>query len=204
MAFFGGSTSITVGATTLSGGTSGSVLFVGASSELQQDNANFFWDDTNNRFGIGTTSPTAKVHIVAGTLATAVSAFYVSGTLANAVGTQVGTDFQITTAGTSPSSIYGMRVNVLAGYTGAGYSYAANFSTTAAGTGADWVTGAANIVCLQQSYATTTGDNVGCWARANGGGVNIGVAGSAVTAKNGATNIGVIGLGLNTGTTPVQ
>lgn len=38
----------------VSGGTIGSVLFVGASGVLQQDNANFFWDDTNNRLGIGT------------------------------------------------------------------------------------------------------------------------------------------------------
>ena len=33
-------------------GTTGSVLFVGAASALAQDNANFFWDDTNNRLGI--------------------------------------------------------------------------------------------------------------------------------------------------------
>lgn len=45
---------ITIGGTTVSGGTVGSVLFVGASGFLQQDNANFFWDDTNNRLLIGT------------------------------------------------------------------------------------------------------------------------------------------------------
>ena len=37
--------------------TAGSVLFAGTSGVLQQDNANFFWDDSNNRLGIGTTSP---------------------------------------------------------------------------------------------------------------------------------------------------
>lgn len=31
------------------GGTAGSVLFVGAAGELAQDNANFSWDDTNNK-----------------------------------------------------------------------------------------------------------------------------------------------------------
>src|SRR3990167_10281384 len=36
--------------------TSGSVIFAD-SNGLQQDNANLFWDDTNNRLGIGTTSP---------------------------------------------------------------------------------------------------------------------------------------------------
>jgi hypothetical protein len=37
--------------------TSGSVLFSNGST-IAQDNANFFWDDTNNRLGIGTSSPT--------------------------------------------------------------------------------------------------------------------------------------------------
>jgi len=36
--------------------TSGSVLFSNGSN-IAQDNANFFWDDANNRLGIGTTSP---------------------------------------------------------------------------------------------------------------------------------------------------
>ena len=34
--------------------TAGSVLFAGASGVLAQDNANFFFDDTNNRLGLGT------------------------------------------------------------------------------------------------------------------------------------------------------
>lgn len=37
--------------------TTGSVVFAGASGVYSQDNANLFWDDTNNRLGIGTTSP---------------------------------------------------------------------------------------------------------------------------------------------------
>lgn len=36
----------------IAGGTPGSVLFVGAGGVLAQDNANFFWDDANNRLGI--------------------------------------------------------------------------------------------------------------------------------------------------------
>jgi len=43
--------------------TSGSVVFAGASGVYTQDNSNFFWDDTNNRLGIGNASPNAKVHI---------------------------------------------------------------------------------------------------------------------------------------------
>ena len=41
------------------GGTEGSVAFFGSGGILAQDNANFFWDDANNRLGIGTTSPAA-------------------------------------------------------------------------------------------------------------------------------------------------
>jgi hypothetical protein len=37
--------------------TAGSVLFGGAGGSVAQDNANFFWDDVNNRLGIGTTTP---------------------------------------------------------------------------------------------------------------------------------------------------
>jgi len=44
--------------------TAGSVLFVGTSGVLQQDNANFFWDDTNNRLGIGTTTPSATASLL--------------------------------------------------------------------------------------------------------------------------------------------
>lgn len=44
-------------------GTAGSVAFIGSDGNFAQDNANLFWDDTNNRLGIGTASPSAKLHI---------------------------------------------------------------------------------------------------------------------------------------------
>ena len=43
--------------------TSGSVLFSGTAGLVSQDNANLFWDDTNNRLGISTTTPGAKLDI---------------------------------------------------------------------------------------------------------------------------------------------
>ncbi len=48
---------------TLSGLTQGSVPFAGASGVISQDNANLFWDDTNNRLGIGTTAPDKSLEI---------------------------------------------------------------------------------------------------------------------------------------------
>jgi hypothetical protein len=43
--------------------TSGSVPFIGASGALTQDNANLFFDDTNNRLGIATASPTTPLDV---------------------------------------------------------------------------------------------------------------------------------------------
>ncbi|MBL8022652.1 MAG: hypothetical protein JNK54_00015 [Elusimicrobia bacterium] len=57
---------------TLSGLTSGSVLFANSASSAGQDNSNFFWDNTNKRLGIGTTGPTGKLDVnqtVAGSVA---------------------------------------------------------------------------------------------------------------------------------------
>jgi LVIVD repeat-containing protein len=48
---------------TLSNITAGSVLFAGASGVLSQDNSNFFWDATNHRLGIGTSSCPLKLCI---------------------------------------------------------------------------------------------------------------------------------------------
>lgn len=44
--------------------TAGSVIFGGPNSDYAQDNANFFWDDTNNRLGIGTVSPSTNLQVV--------------------------------------------------------------------------------------------------------------------------------------------
>ncbi len=43
--------------------TQGSIVFAGASGVYTQDNTNFFWDDTNNRLGIGTSSPGRSLHV---------------------------------------------------------------------------------------------------------------------------------------------
>jgi hypothetical protein len=47
--------------------TQGSLFFAGSGGALTQDNTNLFWDDTNNRLGIGTTSPSQPLDIL-GTL----------------------------------------------------------------------------------------------------------------------------------------
>jgi hypothetical protein len=55
--YSGGGGGMAIGGS-ITSATAGSVLFAGASGVLAQDNANLFWDDSNNRLGIGTNAPT--------------------------------------------------------------------------------------------------------------------------------------------------
>src|SRR3990167_2024849 len=48
---------------TLSNIGAGSILFGGTAGLISQDNANLFWDDTNNRLGIGTASPATPLDV---------------------------------------------------------------------------------------------------------------------------------------------
>jgi hypothetical protein len=55
--------------------TAGSVVFAGASGVYSQKNANFFWDNTNNRLGVNTATPSNDLE-VAGTIRTSSGANY--------------------------------------------------------------------------------------------------------------------------------
>lgn len=44
--------------------TPGSVLFLNGSKQITQDNAHLFWDDTNNRLGIGTNTPDTQLSVI--------------------------------------------------------------------------------------------------------------------------------------------
>lgn len=44
--------------------TAGSVLFAGTAGVLAQNNANFFWDNTNIRLGLAINAPTSTLHIL--------------------------------------------------------------------------------------------------------------------------------------------
>ena len=48
---------------TITGFNTGSVLFIGGSSKVNQNNGKFYWDDTNTRLGILTSSPTYPLHV---------------------------------------------------------------------------------------------------------------------------------------------
>lgn len=68
---------LAIGATVFNS-TEGSVLFAGPTGSLQEDNNNLFWDDNNNRLGIGTSGPLADLSIVGSSAGTTV--FSVDGT----------------------------------------------------------------------------------------------------------------------------
>lgn len=54
--------------------TSGSVLFSNGTT-IAQDNAQLFWDDTNNRLGIGTTAPSQKLEVVGNVIVNSLAPF---------------------------------------------------------------------------------------------------------------------------------
>jgi hypothetical protein len=62
------STGLTIGTTPIASGTIGRVLFEGTGNVLQES-ANLFWDNTNIRLGVGTGTPTEKVHVFGGAAA---------------------------------------------------------------------------------------------------------------------------------------
>ena len=75
------------GGTNKSSYTAGSIVFAGASgTSLTEDNANFFWDDANNRLGIGTSSPTETLDIVGTRILLRGTAPYIAARDTNATG----------------------------------------------------------------------------------------------------------------------
>jgi len=60
--YSGGGGSMAIGGT-ITSATAGSVLFADTSGVLAQDNANFFWDNTNKRLGLGTITLGSKFQV---------------------------------------------------------------------------------------------------------------------------------------------
>jgi hypothetical protein len=97
---------------TVTGGTTGSVLFINPTNTLAQDNANFFWDDTNNRLGIGTNSPSQEL-TVKGTIRsealTASDNIFIQGV--NSAGTVVAQMQEASSSGFGGLQFSGQRVD---------------------------------------------------------------------------------------------
>jgi hypothetical protein len=66
--------------------TAGSVVFAGSGGTYTQDNSNLFFDNTNNRLGIATPTPSYKLHVVGNALFTeliAAKAYEFNGALSS-------------------------------------------------------------------------------------------------------------------------
>ena len=168
------STGITIGTTPITLGAVGRVLFEGAGNVVS-GSANLFWDNTNARLGVGTSSPSAIIHSVGSVTATSLIArgAFLNNTLVASANNDVlvGLDIQPTFtngAFTTPRNI-GLRVQsgrvVIGTDTASAYPptllVASNqtlFATTPAHSGL-WVTEAnsgnyAKITFFSNSYPT--------------------------------------------------
>ena len=50
--------------------TIGSIPFIGAAKAISEDNANLFWDDSNNRLGVGTDAPAVPLDVAGDVVST--------------------------------------------------------------------------------------------------------------------------------------
>jgi hypothetical protein len=90
-----GLTATTISATTITlPFTSGSTLFAGTSGQISQNNSQFFWDNVNNRLGIGTNTPAATLD---GITSTNRYALRLGENTSNTDGSWTGIKFQLST-----------------------------------------------------------------------------------------------------------
>lgn len=157
------------------------------------------YDEANNRLGIGTASPSYGVHFVLPTLNTGETAFYLSSAISAAsTGVRTMIQFDLTTAGSNVSNIYGFNVNLLAGYTGQSPTQCARFINSATGTATNVYSGAVNAAAAATANGVTNGANFGLGGTATNALINIGNRSIGTGGSTAAsTNIGMCGFGNN-------
>ncbi|NTW15803.1 MAG: hypothetical protein HGA38_05610, partial [Candidatus Moranbacteria bacterium] len=118
----------------ITSGTSGSVLYVNGSNQLAQDNSNFFWDATNKRLGLGTASPSGRLHSYVSNAAVTAASYdgyfenLATNTTTDAInkyGLYVTSTGSFTGSSGTATNNYGLYVNTP---TGADNNYAAIFA----------------------------------------------------------------------------
>jgi hypothetical protein len=161
------STGITIGTTAVTSGTVGRVLFEGTGNVVQES-ANLFWDNTNGRLGIGTSSPAAILHTRTASAFTfaRIETTASSGSLGSAIEFKNGTN--TTTIGSNLTRTYiysgqGVTENVTINHTGnvgintttdAGYKLDVNGTARVSGA---LTLGTGTSVASSISYGTTYG-----------------------------------------------
>ena len=145
----GGGGSMAIGGS-ITSATAGSVLFAGASGVLAQDNANFFFDNTNDRLGIGTNAPNSSLQINSASGVNALILLGVNGTANGFIG-QSYTAAQLCTTSAANDIVVRSQTNLL--FTSGGATQRLGISTSGvvtisnlAGTGSRTVLADANGV----------------------------------------------------------
>jgi hypothetical protein len=148
----------------------------------------------------------AKGTLTGGTLADQAQVLAITATQpASPTGAQYAIQATVTSAGSASQINAAVQVSYNAGYTGGNYTLGAYVTNSVAGTGTGATqANAANYAILAGSSSNTVGHNIGVTGTASAGLVNVGASGVAITNKNSGTNIGVLGNGLNGGTSPIQ
>lgn len=118
--------------------TLGSIVFSGASGVYSQDNANFFWDDTNDRLGIGTASPGGKLHLNDATVTGFVPTVKIDQTVTSAAST---TAILYSASTSSVARPAGTSIGIAAGFSkhagdDAAHNYNSFYAETVSGSGA--------------------------------------------------------------------
>lgn len=182
--------------------TTGSVLFQGPSG-IAADNANFFWDDTNNFLGIGTSAaPNSPLH-VNGSLSTSGAKLgnFVFQNTNTAAGLSVN-GISVTATGSTPSS-------------GTNTENLINLSATALGSntfnGVNFGSGLSNYINSTNWSVTAAGaETIASDLGVNGGNITTSVTGTAALFNTNATTLNIggaattIGIGAGTGTTTIN
>lgn len=136
--------------------TAGSVLFAGTSGVLQQDNANYFWDNTNKRLALGSNVANFRLHITGTDLNS--SGIEMSRFSDNVFSSTIQTRKARGTAG-APTVVVANDVIgrwQAQGYDGTAYDSAAQFSFFAENVISGVVTGSVNLSTANSAGTLTT------------------------------------------------
>jgi hypothetical protein len=171
------------------------VAFWSGTSSLSSD-SNLYWDDSNNRLGVGIATPAHVVDVQAGSTASGVYALNVDATLTPGGGTIV-SYIEGSVSASVVAPVYGV-IGYLSGAGTPSTSYAGSFGTVIAGSGQDPVSALQANFALQGSAAGTTasGHNIGMMGLASNGARNYAVFGNTTGDGTGA-NIAVTGMAKN-------
>jgi hypothetical protein len=136
--------------------TPGSVVFAGSGGALSQNNANFFWDNTNTRLGIGTNAPSTTLHVAG--VATITSDVSVGGNLSVTGSGTIGTGLTVSSGG---ATITGNTSTT--GDLSAGGNLTINGNATLGDAGGDQVTINAATVSVPNIPSSSTATDVVVW-----------------------------------------